>query len=194
MKPTDEVHWITSRQLSPSPATKRNHSPASLSLQSSFSKDSSFLASSVVACLLNLSSGSLSLALAANGNEKRKGMGKIALAKLLQVGLAVGAKLLNRKNFYGKCGLGPCRHGWHFLFQKHRLFRGYICIYISVYLYYIVERLHLYINRWLGMRSGWLLECCWIGRKKHVWHYEIRCHQREPSEYRRNSKIHIHML
>lgn len=39
---TDEVHWMTSRQLSPSPATKRNHSPASLSLHNSCSKDSSF--------------------------------------------------------------------------------------------------------------------------------------------------------
>lgn len=39
---TDDVHWMTSRQLSPSPATNRNHSPASLSLQSSTSKDSSF--------------------------------------------------------------------------------------------------------------------------------------------------------
>lgn len=44
---TDDVHWMTSRQLSPSPATRRNHSPASLSLHSSFSKDSSFLGSSV---------------------------------------------------------------------------------------------------------------------------------------------------
>lgn len=43
---TDEVHWITSRQLSPSPATKRNHSPASLSLHNSCSKDSSFFGSS----------------------------------------------------------------------------------------------------------------------------------------------------
>lgn len=34
---TDVVHWITSRQESPSFATKRNHSPASLSLQSSCS-------------------------------------------------------------------------------------------------------------------------------------------------------------
>lgn len=45
---TDEVHWITSRQLSPSPATNRNHSPASLSLQISCSKVSSFFVSSVV--------------------------------------------------------------------------------------------------------------------------------------------------
>lgn len=29
------VHWITSRQLSPSPVWSRNHSPASLSLQNS---------------------------------------------------------------------------------------------------------------------------------------------------------------
>lgn len=47
---TDEVHWITSRQASPSPATRRNHSPASLSLHNSTSKDSSFLSS--VACRL----------------------------------------------------------------------------------------------------------------------------------------------
>lgn len=39
------VHWITSRQLSLSPDTKRNHSPASLSLHNSFSKDSSFFSS-----------------------------------------------------------------------------------------------------------------------------------------------------
>ena len=39
---TDDVHWITSLQLSPSPATSRNHSPASLSLHSSVSKLSSF--------------------------------------------------------------------------------------------------------------------------------------------------------
>lgn len=43
---TDDVHWITSRQLSPSPVTKRNHSPASLSLHSSCSKDSSFFGTS----------------------------------------------------------------------------------------------------------------------------------------------------
>lgn len=43
---TDEVHWITSRQLSPSPATKRNHSPASLSLHNSCSNVSSFFGSS----------------------------------------------------------------------------------------------------------------------------------------------------
>ena len=42
---------MTSRQLSPSPATSRNHSPASLSLHSSCSKDSSFLSlSSVLLC------------------------------------------------------------------------------------------------------------------------------------------------
>jgi len=40
-KSTDEVHWMTSRQLSPSPACRRNHSPASLALHNSFSKLSS---------------------------------------------------------------------------------------------------------------------------------------------------------
>lgn len=39
---TDEVHWITSRQPSPSFAFKRNHSPASLFLQISCSNCSSF--------------------------------------------------------------------------------------------------------------------------------------------------------
>lgn len=39
---TDDVHWITSRQLSPSPATNLNHSPASLSLHNSCSNVSSF--------------------------------------------------------------------------------------------------------------------------------------------------------
>lgn len=50
---TDDVHWITSRQLSPSPATNLNHSPASLSLQSSASKLSSFFVV-VSSCLLTL--------------------------------------------------------------------------------------------------------------------------------------------
>ena len=38
---TEDVHWMTSRQLSPSPAWRRNHSPASLDLHNSFSKLSS---------------------------------------------------------------------------------------------------------------------------------------------------------
>lgn len=29
-----------------------------------------------------------------------------------------------------------------------------------------------------GMRSGWLVAWCVGRKKKHVWHYEIRCHQR----------------
>lgn len=51
---TDEVHWMTSRQLSPSPATKRNHSPASLALHNSFSKLSS---STIVGAGVLLESG-----------------------------------------------------------------------------------------------------------------------------------------
>lgn len=47
---TDDVHWITSRQLSPSCAVNRNHSPASLSLHISISKLSSFFGSLVDAC------------------------------------------------------------------------------------------------------------------------------------------------
>lgn len=47
---------MTSRQLSPSPATKRNHSPASLSLQSSCSKDSSFLLSSPLCLFTRIAS------------------------------------------------------------------------------------------------------------------------------------------
>lgn len=50
---TDDVHWITSRQLSPSPATKRNHSPASLSLHNSCSNDSSFFVVDSSLCRLN---------------------------------------------------------------------------------------------------------------------------------------------
>lgn len=47
---TDDVHWMTSRQLSPSPATNLNHSPASLSLHNSCSKDSSFFESDESDC------------------------------------------------------------------------------------------------------------------------------------------------
>lgn len=50
LKLTEEVHWMTSRQLSPSPATRRNHSPASLSLHNSCSKLSSFFVD-VSSCL-----------------------------------------------------------------------------------------------------------------------------------------------
>lgn len=44
-KLTEVVHWMTSRQASPSLATNLNHSPASLSLHSSCSKVSSFFLS-----------------------------------------------------------------------------------------------------------------------------------------------------
>lgn len=49
---TEEVHWMTSRHESPSLATNRNHSAASLSLHSSFSKDSSVFFSDLSSCRL----------------------------------------------------------------------------------------------------------------------------------------------
>lgn len=53
---TEVVHWMTSRQESPSLATNRNHSPASLSLHSSCSNVSSvFLPSDLSSCRLTRS-------------------------------------------------------------------------------------------------------------------------------------------
>lgn len=49
---TEDVHWITSRQLSPSPLTNLNHSPASLSLHSSVSKLSSFFGVTSSCCAM----------------------------------------------------------------------------------------------------------------------------------------------
>jgi len=111
---------MTSRQLSPSPATRRNHSPASLSLQSSFSKDSSFLASSVVACRRNLSRGSLSLALAAS---RKGGNGSVSENRSRnENGGSEVVAVAKPEEFLRECGLGRVHvaMAWHFLLQKHR--------------------------------------------------------------------------
>lgn len=52
---TEVVHCMTSRQESPSLATSRNHSPASLSLHSSCSNDSSLFLSDLSSCRLTRS-------------------------------------------------------------------------------------------------------------------------------------------
>lgn len=111
---------MTSRQLSPSPATRRNHSPASLSLQSSFSKDSSFLVSSVVACRLYRRSGSL--ALAASRNEGNGNINRCSYSWSCKTGRISTANVGWVWIELAWIGLGwfHVAMAWHFLLQKHR--------------------------------------------------------------------------
>lgn len=132
MKPTDEVHWITSRQLSPSPATKRNHSPASLSLQSSFSKDSSFLASSVVACLLNLSSGSLSLALAARKSEKSERNGENCFSEIVASWFGGWCKVAKPEEFLWQMWVGSMSPWLALPVTKTQIYLADISLYIYI--------------------------------------------------------------